>query len=180
VGPWGGAVLAAVQKRAACRRAAVRVGELCTLLPCDVVRGVLSSWKTPLIAAHLLPCVCSAWLNAVRGTHVRSCVLLVLRCIPAHDRVQWGVCRELHALVAVERRRIICAATRQHMHDLAALWVGVRVSVPWEADGPDVAYHGTVMDVRSRGQCVRVELDECAGRDRLRYHTIAIALLDRI
>ena len=58
------------------------------------------------------------------------------------------------------------------MHDLAALWVGVRVSVPWEADGLDVAYHGRVMDVRSRGQCVRVELDECAGRSRLRCHTL--------
>ena len=33
VGPWGGAVLAAVQKQAACRGAAMRVGELCALLP---------------------------------------------------------------------------------------------------------------------------------------------------
>lgn len=180
VGPWGGAVLAAVQAKAARRDAAMRVTRMCAALPDDVVRILLSSWNRPMVAHGLLSCVSLPWVQAMRATHVMSCMWLVLRCMPSRDRLQWTVCHELRARVASDRKRFISAAAKQRMRAVSAQWVGVRVSVPWESDGHGVAYEGIVLDVRCRGTCVRVELDEGAGRDRLRCHTIAIAELDRI
>ena len=162
------------------REAAMHVATLCADLPCDVVRCLWWSSNTPVVASGLLSSVCRPWLVAMRATHVMSCVWLVFRCMPARDRAQWAVCRELRARVAADRKRILSAAIRQHMHAMSAQWVGVRVCVPWEADGPGVSYLGTVLDVRKRGSHVRVELDDGAGHDRLRCHTIAIAELDRI
>ena len=55
------------------------------------------------------------------------------------------------------------------------LWAeGARVYIVyWPADG-EVAYAGTVIDLRSRGRALRVELDVGAGRARLRCHTVKI------
>ena len=87
-----------------------------------------------------------------------------------------GTCTALahtfaHVRARVRRRAAHAAAAR-----VASVWMGVRVRVPWPADGEE--YAGTVVGVRGLwGTSLCVWLDVPAGKDRLRAHTIPVCEL---
>lgn len=170
-GPWGGCVLARVER---CKkRHSIALHAMA--LPVEVIQLVCMLAAQPSMQAAYAACVCQAWCNALRGMHVFSCMYLVQRHLAPSDAVSMSAtCQSFARMFARARTRMIARAKRIEMKHMVNNWMDVRVGVPWERDGSGTVYHGTVIGVRSGGRCLRVELDEGAGKMRLRSHTIPV------
>jgi hypothetical protein len=147
-------------------------------LPDDVLRCTIAQAARPHRATERCSLVCWAWCSALRGCHVMSCLGAVTRVATQFmlTRDVWALAQVCKSCARALRKRL-ARRLAAWLAMLKFFWLGRRVRVPWEADGPGVSYIGTVIAVWSKGRAMRVKLDEPAGPNGMRCHTRARAAL---
>ena len=178
-GPWGGAALAAVQKKAARREAA----SLMLLLPAELL-ALVHALANPLgeLRESSLSAVCRVIRNLVPLTladgRVRCIALpLLLEAWPEGRFALAGVGRGWLARVNAhsERRREVVKARKKAREDE---WMDAHVQVWWDGDG--VFHRGLVLRVNDQGTRVRVRFDEPVGRGPSTLHWVLPDELSRV
>ena len=169
-GPWGGYVLA-LQKSNMAKRA---VGSMTVSMPAELLQLICWSAASPFRMMAAVSGVCQSWRSTTCGMHVVLVVQQVVACMDFRDAAcLMATCSTLAHTLAPVRERARQQAIRAAVMAAETKWLHVRVMVPWSADGLGVEYAGVVTGVRAAGRCLRVELDERAGKNT-RFHTIPV------
>ena len=134
-----------------------------SLLP-ELLLLVCAHAAQPRALAARAACVCHAWCHALRGNFFTCMPLLLPHVAPGDVASMSAACRSLSHMFARARARMRAKAMQLQAKHMLDAWLDVRVGVPWDADGAGTVYSGTVIGVRSGGQCLRVELDVAAGK----------------
>lgn len=176
-----GELRGAVKQRVEGVESRQRVAALVPAVPDEVLRMVVGSDASMVRACRA---ACHAWHAVLR---VHPCFVFALVCtrMPQSDVLTCGVvCQSM--LASTQRMRGLARQygkareSRARTAAAQAEWLGRRVRVAWEADGPGVAYEGEVLGVRHHGTCCRVLFDVGVGRDRMRAHTIRVDELEHV
>ena len=173
----GGRVLALAQQKES-REA---VSAMIAALPAELLRMICMQSMSPADLISRSARVCRAWHWGTRGMHVLVVMSHVIPHLPASDAMLvTGASMELARTFARVRARIKARAERARTKQATAEWRGVRVLVPWPSDGVGAAHAGTVLEARNAGSCLRVQLDEGAGKMRLKCHTVLVEEVEEI
>jgi hypothetical protein len=195
---WGGAVLARVQAVAS----RVRVGEIASGMPVDVLRLCLGRVSRVWVACRV---VCKGWHAALPWHDARAlnCLSLVIShlemprsvlratAVSSASRI---ILHETRACIMTRMKRDVdrerAAACRERERACKDEWMDVRVYVYWPDDDwvdaggyHPASYQGIVIGVCQRGFACRVRFDEKVGNGMYGAclcHTIAVGELHRV